>query len=82
MSEDDKDNINIDNKEEETKSDENQPQGESSPSDTQPIEPSGEDQKETQPKVDEKKEMVRLKNLKVDNIITDYPDRWITFLNK
>ena len=33
-------------------------------------------------KVDEKKEMVRLKNLKVDNIITDYPDRWITFLNK
>ena len=33
-------------------------------------------------KVDEKKEMVRLKNLKVDNIITDYPNRWITFLNK
>ena len=56
MSEDDKDNINIDNKEEETKSDENQSQGESSPPDTQPTEPSGEDQKETQPKVDEKKE--------------------------
>ena len=56
MSEDDKDNINIDNKEEETKSDENQSQGESSPPDTQPTEPSGEDQKETQPKVDEKNE--------------------------
>ena len=56
MSEDDKDNINIDNKEEETKSDENQSQGESSPPDTQPTESSGEDQKETQPKVDEKNE--------------------------
>ena len=55
MSEDDKDNINI-NKEEETKSGENQTQGESSPPDTQPTELSGEDQKETQPKVDEKKE--------------------------
>ena len=56
MSEDDKDNINIDNKEEETKSDENQSQGESSPPDTQPTEPSGEDKKKTQPKVDEKNE--------------------------
>jgi len=56
MSEDDKDNINIDNKEEETKSDENQSQGESSPPDTQSTESSGEDQKETQPKVDEKNE--------------------------
>ena len=56
MSEDDKDNINIENKEEETKSDENQSQGESSPPDTQPTEPSGEGQKETQPKVDEKNE--------------------------
>ena len=56
MSEDDKDNINIENKEEETKSDVNQPQGESSPPDTQPTESSGEDQKETQPKVDEKNE--------------------------
>ena len=56
MSEDDKDNINIENKEEETKSDENQPQGESSPPDTQLTESSGEDQKETQLKVDEKKE--------------------------
>ena len=56
MNEDDKDNINIGNKEEETKSDENQSQGESSPPDTQPTEPSVEDQKETQPKVDEKKE--------------------------
>ena len=56
MSEDDKDNINIENKEEETKSDENQSQGESSPPDTQPTEPSGEDKKKTQPKVDEKNE--------------------------
>jgi len=56
MSEDDKDNINIENKEEETKSDENQSQGESSPPDTQPTEASGEDKKETQPKVDEKNE--------------------------
>ena len=56
MSEDDKDNINIDNKEEETKSDENQSQGESSSPDTQPTESSSEDQKETQPKVDEKNE--------------------------
>ncbi|SVC69466.1 uncharacterized protein METZ01_LOCUS322320, partial [marine metagenome] len=56
MSEDDKDNINIDNKEEETKSDENQSQGESSSPETQPTEPSDGDQKETQPKVDEKNE--------------------------
>ena len=33
-------------------------------------------------KVDDKKEMIRLKNLKVDNIITDYPDRWFKFLNE
>ena len=56
MSEDDKDNINIENKEEETKSDENQSQGESSSPDTQPNEPSGEDQKATQSKVEEKNE--------------------------
>ena len=56
MSEDDKDNINIDNKEEETKSDENQSQGESSPPDTQPAESSGEGQKEIQSKVEDKSE--------------------------
>ena len=59
MIDDDKDNIDIENKEEETKSDENQSQGESSPPDTQSTqstESSGEDQKETQPKVDEKNE--------------------------
>jgi len=33
-------------------------------------------------RVDNEKEMVRLRNLKVDNIITDYPDRWIKFLNE
>ncbi len=33
-------------------------------------------------KVDDKKEMIRLRNLKVDNIITDYPDRWFQFLNE
>jgi glycerophosphoryl diester phosphodiesterase len=33
-------------------------------------------------KVDDEKEMIRLRNLKVDNIITDYPDRWIKFLNE
>jgi len=64
MIEDDKDNINIENKEEETKSDENQSQGESNPQATQPNEPSGEDQKETQPKVDEKneREVIHKKN--------------------
>ena len=33
-------------------------------------------------KVDDKEEMIRLRNLKVDNIITDYPDRWFKFLNE
>jgi len=31
-------------------------------------------------KVDEKQEMIRLRDLKVDNIITDHPDRWAEFL--
>ena len=54
MSEDDKDNINIDNKEEETKSDENQSQGETSPADTQSSVTSSESKEETQPKIEEK----------------------------
>jgi len=33
-------------------------------------------------KVDEKEEMIRLRDLEVDNIITDHPDRWIEFLNQ
>ena len=33
-------------------------------------------------KVDEKEEMKRLRKLKVDNIITDYPDKWRKFLSK
>ena len=55
MSEEDKDNITI-NKEEETKSDENQSQGESGPADTQPSVASSENQEETQSKVEEKNE--------------------------
>jgi len=55
MSEEDKDNITI-NKEEETKSDENQSQGESGPADTQPPVTSSENQEETQSKVEEKNE--------------------------
>jgi len=53
MSEEDKDNITI-NKEEETKSEENQSQGETSPADTQSSVTSSESQEETQPKVEEK----------------------------
>jgi glycerophosphoryl diester phosphodiesterase len=33
-------------------------------------------------KVDEKKEMIRLRDLKVDNIITNHPDRWVEFLKQ
>ncbi|MBT7897095.1 MAG: glycerophosphodiester phosphodiesterase [Flavobacteriales bacterium] len=33
-------------------------------------------------KVDDKEEMIRLRNLKVDNIITNHPDRWFEFLNQ
>jgi type IV pilus assembly protein PilN len=53
MSEEDKDNITI-NKEEETKSDENQSQGETSPADTQSSVTSSESKEETQPKIEEK----------------------------
>ena len=53
MSEEDKDNITI-NKEEETKSDENQSQGETNPAGTQSSVTSSESQEETQPKVEEK----------------------------
>jgi len=62
MSEEDKDKTNIDNKEEEIKSEENQSQGESSSPDAQPSESSGspsennENQGEMQSKVEEKKE--------------------------
>ena len=33
-------------------------------------------------KVDDRKEMIRLRDLKVDNIITDYPDLWLEFLKE
>ena len=53
MSEEDKDNITI-NKEEETKSDENQSQGETNPAGTPSSVTSSESQEEAQPKVEEK----------------------------
>ena len=33
-------------------------------------------------KVDDRQEMIRLRDLKVDNIITDYPDLWLKFLKE
>ncbi len=33
-------------------------------------------------KVDKPEEMVRLRDLKIDNVITNYPDRWREFLNQ
>jgi len=62
MNEDDQDKSNIENKEEEVKSEENKPEGESSPNDAQPSESSttstenNENQDETQSEVEEKKE--------------------------
>ena len=62
MNEDDQDKNNIESKEEEVKSEENQPQGESSPNEAQPSESSTpsaeskENQPETQSGVEEKKE--------------------------
>ncbi|MEA3286049.1 MAG: glycerophosphodiester phosphodiesterase family protein [Candidatus Marinimicrobia bacterium] len=32
-------------------------------------------------KVDKPEEMIRLRDLKIDNVITNYPDRWREFLN-
>ena len=62
MNEDDQDKNNIESKEEEVKSEENQPQGESSPNEAQPSESStpstenNERQPETQSGVEVKKE--------------------------
>jgi len=56
MNEDDKDNINTDNKEEETKSEENQTRGESGPVDTEPTVTSNDNQQGTQSEVEEKTE--------------------------